>query len=152
MELKTQIIAEKGRQDLYIHREFDLPVHLLFLAYSEANCLEQWMGTKVLKLECEKHGSYLFETTDPKGGKHRFSGVFHNVKRDNIITRTFEMEDTPFPVQLEFLVFKKLTEESSKLEIHTVFKSIEDRDKMLQLPFAKGLSLAHNRLEELLKS
>ncbi|MCR9066341.1 MAG: ATPase, partial [Cytophagales bacterium] len=70
----------------------------------------------------------------------------------NIITRTFEMEDTPFPVQLEFLVFKKLTEESSKLEIHIVFKSIEDRDKMLQLPFAKGLSLAHNRLEKLLKS
>jgi uncharacterized protein YndB with AHSA1/START domain len=58
MEQKTKITAEDGKQDVVITREFDLPVELLFKAYVEADLVEQWMGTKVLKLESRKHGSY----------------------------------------------------------------------------------------------
>jgi len=36
--------------------EFDLPLDLLFKAYAEPEIFEQWMGTKVLKLESKKHG------------------------------------------------------------------------------------------------
>jgi uncharacterized protein YndB with AHSA1/START domain len=74
MERKTKIHAEDGKQELVITREFDLPLELLFKAYTEPEIVEQWMGTKVLKLENKKHGSYQFETTDPKGNKHGFSG------------------------------------------------------------------------------
>jgi uncharacterized protein YndB with AHSA1/START domain len=149
MELKTKIAAEDGKQDLVISREFDLPLELLFRAYTEADIVEQWMGTKVLKLECEQHGGYQFETTDPKGNKHRFSGVIHEFKPQEQIIRTFEMENTTFPVQLEFLGFEQLTEETSKLTIHIVYKSIADRDQMLKLPFAQGVNMAHNRLQEI---
>src|SRR6478609_9400856 len=99
MELKTKINAEEGKQDLVITREFDLPVELLFKAYVEAEIVEQWMGTKVLKLESQKHGGYQFETTDPKGNKHRFNGVIHEFSPNQKITRTFEMENTPFGIQ-----------------------------------------------------
>ena len=57
MEQKTKINAEDGKQDLVITREFDLPLELLFKAYAEPEIVEQWMGTKVLKLESKKHGS-----------------------------------------------------------------------------------------------
>ena len=67
MEQKTKINAEDGKQELTITREFDLPLELLFKAYEEAEIIEQWMGTKVLKLESKKHVSYQVETTDPKG-------------------------------------------------------------------------------------
>ena len=50
MEPKTKINAEEGKQDLTITREFDLPLEFLFKAYEEAEIVEQWMGTKVLKL------------------------------------------------------------------------------------------------------
>lgn len=66
MERKTKINAEDNKQELHITREFDLPLELLFKAYEESEIVEQWMGTKVLKLENKKHGSYQFETTDPK--------------------------------------------------------------------------------------
>src|SRR3954463_14265988 len=105
MEQKTKVNAEDGKQELTIMREFDLPLELLFRAYEEAEIVEQWMGTKVLKLENRKHGCYQFETTDPKGGKHRFNGVIHEFSPNQSITRTFEMENTPFSVQLEFLEF-----------------------------------------------
>src|SRR4030095_12448871 len=108
MEQKTKINAEDGKQELFITREFDLPVELLFKAFEEPDIVEQWMGTKVLKLESKKHGSYQFETTDPKGNKHRFNGAIHEFIPNRKITRTFEMENTSLGVQLEFHEFEKL--------------------------------------------
>jgi uncharacterized protein YndB with AHSA1/START domain len=70
MERKTKINAEDGQQQLVITREFDLPLELLFKAYVEADIVEQWMGTKVLKLENKRHGSYQFETTMVSVGQY----------------------------------------------------------------------------------
>src|SRR5206468_12265515 len=78
MEQKTKINAEDGKQELVITREFDLPLELLFKAYVEPEIVEQWMGTKVLKLESKKHGSYQFETTDAQGNVlFRANGTIH---------------------------------------------------------------------------
>ena len=147
MEQKTKIHAEDGKQEIVITREFDLPLELLFKAYTEAGIVEQWMGTKVLKLENKKHGSYQFETTDPKGNRHGFNGVIHEFNMNRKITRTFEMENAPFDVQLEFLEFERLTDNTSKLNMHVIYRSVEVRDQVLQLPFAQGINMAHARLE-----
>jgi len=149
MEQKTKIHAEDGKQELLITRTFDLPVELLFKAYAEPGIVEQWMGTKVLKLENKRHGGYQFETTDPKGNKCGFNGVIHEFVPNQKITRTFEMENTPFGVQLEFYEFQPLTDDTSKLNIHIVFRSVANRDQMLQLPFAQGINMAHNRLQDI---
>lgn len=148
MEQKTKINAEDGQQDLFITREFDLPLELLYTAYVEPEIIEQWMGTKVLKLESKKHGSYQFETTDPKGNKHAFNGTIHEVIPNHKITRTFEMENTPFGVQLEIYVFERLTDDNSKLTMHVIYESVEQRDQVLKLPFRQGINMAHNRLQE----
>src|SRR5215510_14253723 len=111
MEQKTKVHAEDGKQELVITREFDLPLELLFKAYEEAQIIEQWMGTKVLKLESKKHGSYQIQTSDPKGNvAFRANGVIHEFVPNQKITRTFEMENTPFGVQLEVYEFEQLTE------------------------------------------
>jgi uncharacterized protein YndB with AHSA1/START domain len=148
MEQKTKIHAEDGKQELVITREFDLPLELLFKAHAEPEIVEQWMGTKVLKLESEKHGGYQFETTDPKGNKHRFSGAIHEFSPGRKIIRTFEMENTPFGVQLEVLEFEKLTDNTSKLNMHVIYESVAQRDQVLKLPFAQGVNWAHNRLQD----
>ncbi|MEZ4945635.1 MAG: SRPBCC domain-containing protein [Cyclobacteriaceae bacterium] len=149
MERKTKIEAEKSKQEIIITREFDLPLELLFKAYVEPEIVEQWMGTKVLKLENKPHGGWHFVTTDPKGNQHGFNGVIHEFLPNQKITRTFEMENSSFPVQLEFLEFESLTEGTSRLNMQIVFKSVEDRDNLLKLPFAQGLNMAHNRLQEI---
>jgi len=150
MELKTNVDAENGKQDLVITREFDLPVELLFKAYAEPELVEQWMGTKVLKLESKKHGSYQFETTDPKGNKYGFNGVIHEFSPNQKIIRTFEFENTPYGVQLESYEFETLTDDTSKLTMHVIYESVEQRDQVLKLPFAQGINMAHNRILEIL--
>ncbi len=149
MEQKTRINAVDGRQEITITREFDLPLSLLFKAYEAPEIVAQWMGTKVIKLDNKKHGSYIFETTDPRGNKHIFSGVIHEFVPESKITRTFEMEQTPFDPQLEFLEFEPLSETRSKLTMHVIYRSVALRDQILQLPFAQGINMAHNRLQDI---
>jgi uncharacterized protein YndB with AHSA1/START domain len=150
MEQKTKINAEDGKQELVITREFDLPLELLFKAYEEPEFVEQWMGTKVLKLESKKHGSYQFETTDPKGNKHGFNGTIHEFIPNQKIIRTFEMQNTPFGVQLEVYEFERLTDDTSKLQMHVIYESVAQRDEVLKLPFKQGINIAHNRIQDIL--
>jgi uncharacterized protein YndB with AHSA1/START domain len=152
MEQKTKINAEDGKQDLVITRDFELPVELLFKAYVEPSIIEQWMGTKVLKFENRKHGSWQFQTADALGKVlFQANGVFHELIPNQKITRTFEMENAPFGVQLEFLEFEKLTEDSSRLNMQIIYRSSTTRDQMLQIGMGKGMNMALNRLEEVVK-
>jgi uncharacterized protein YndB with AHSA1/START domain len=156
MERKTKVHAEEGKQYVVITREFDLPVELLFKAHVEPDIFEQWMSheygtTKVLKLESKKHGGWEFQTADAQGNVVlRANGVFHEFVPNRKITRTFEMENSAFDVQLEFLEFEHLTDDTSKLTMHSVYRTPALRDQLLKLPFAQGLNMAHDRLEKVL--
>ena len=150
MEKKTKIHAEDDRLDLVITREFNLPVELLFKAHTESEIVAQWMNTKVLKLESKKYGGWEYETSDPNGNVvFKANGVFHDFVPNEKIVRTFEMDNINFAPQLEFLEFEKLTDDTSKLTMQIIYKSIEHRMTQLKLPFEQGLNMAHNRLEEI---
>ena len=150
MERKTKVHAEEGKQEIRITREFDLPLPLLFKAYADPGLVEQWMGTKVLELENRKHGGYQFETSDAKGNVvFRAHGAIHEFESDTRITRTFEMTNAPFDVQLEFLEFEPIGNERSRLIMHIIYRSVELRDQQLKLPFAHGINMAHDRLQHI---
>ena len=156
MERKTKINAEAGKQDITITREFDLPLELLFKAHAEPDIVEEWMSneyttTKLLKMESKKHGSWQLESKDTKGNVvFRANGVIHEFVPNRKITRTFEMENTPYGVQLEVYEFEQLSNDTSKLNMHVIYESVAQRDQVLKLPFAQGINMAHNRLQEIL--
>ncbi|MBS1643719.1 MAG: SRPBCC domain-containing protein [Bacteroidetes bacterium] len=149
MKNRTNINAAEDRQDLLITRDFDLPVELLFKAYTEPELLEQWMGTKVIKLENRNHGSFQFETAHKGNIVFRANGTIHEIMPDQKIVRTFEMENAEIGVQLEFLVFEKMSDTTSKLSIHIIYKSVAHRAAQLKLPFDYGINMAHDRLQEM---
>ncbi|ACE05931.1 hypothetical protein Aasi_0529 [Candidatus Amoebophilus asiaticus 5a2] len=151
MEQKTKINAEGGKQELVITREFNLPLELLFRAYVESDIVEQWMTTKVLKLESKKHGCYQLESTDAQGNVvFQANGVIHEFRPNQKITRTFEMENTSFfGVQLELLEFEKLTDNTSKLNMHIIYESVAQRDQVLKIGMVQGINMAHNRLQDI---
>lgn len=156
MERKTKVTAEDGRHDLVITREFDLPVELLFKAHVEPALFEQWMSheygtTKAVNFEGRKHGRWGFKTTDANGNiLYAAGGVFHEFIPDRKIIRTFEAENSPFEVQLEFLEFEKLAGDTSRLTMQSVFRSVALRNQLLKLPFEYGLNMAHDRLQEVI--
>ena len=44
---KTTIIAEPGKQELFIIREFDAPRELVFKAFVEPKLLEKWLDLRI---------------------------------------------------------------------------------------------------------
>lgn len=98
MEQKTKITAEEGKQELVITRVFDLPIELLFKAFTEPELVAEWMGTKVLKLENKKHGSYQFETSYNGNVVFSANGTIHETVTNQRIVRTFEMENMPIGI------------------------------------------------------
>ena len=151
MEQKTKIKAEDGRQDVVITREFELPVELLFKAHVEPEIVAQVMGTKVLRFENKQFGSYQFETTDGNGKVvFQAAGVIHAFEPNRKITKTFEMGNAPFGVQLELYVFEPLSPETSKLTLHVIYESGALRDQVMQYGFSQGINMAHDRMQKLM--
>lgn len=151
MEQRTKIHTQDKRQELFITREFNLPVKSLFKAFEDKDLFEQWMGTNLLQFDFKEYGKYHFETSNPKG-EVVFSGkgTFHGFIPNKMIIRTFEMNVFSLPPQLEFLNFKAFTKETSSLTMHIIFKSVEAKKELLKRPFAIGLNMAYDRLESLL--
>jgi uncharacterized protein YndB with AHSA1/START domain len=129
-----------------------LPLELLFKAYSEPELVEQWMGTKVIKLENKNHGSYQFETSYNGNIVFKANGTIHEFSPNQKIIRTFEMENLPMGVQLEYLEFEKLTDDNSRLTMQIIYKSEKHRAEQLKLPFAFGINKAHDKLQEIIKN
>ncbi len=54
MKNETWIIAEPGRQEIFIIREFEAPRDLIFRAYTEAELFVRWLSPKGYKMTLEQ--------------------------------------------------------------------------------------------------
>lgn len=157
---KTQIIAEPEKQELFIHREFDASRELVFRAFNEPNLIVQWMSgpndmsMKIEKLDNQTHGSYRYAHSDKNGNSYLFNGTIHEVAPPERIIRTFEFEGMPERghVVLEFLNLIDLGNQRTKLVAQSVFKSVADRDGMINSGMETGVVESYTRLDVLLKT
>jgi len=154
---QTKIIAEPGKQELFIIREFDAPRSLVFKAFTDPKILVKWLGPCDLTMRVDKYevgsgGSWRFIHSDKNGNEFGFHGVCHEVLAPERIIRTFEFEGLPETghVVLETAKFEALPDERTKITIQSVFQSVMDRDGMVQSGMERGVSDSHQSLDELL--
>ncbi|MEO8770242.1 MAG: SRPBCC family protein [Ferruginibacter sp.] len=157
MSNQTQLIAEAGKQELFIIRELEAPRELVFRVFNESELLLQWLGPANMEMEIDKldsrtGGSYRFLHCDPNGNKYCFNGVIHEVLAPERIIRTFEFEGLPERghVSLEFLTLEPLSNERTKLTIQCIFKSVADRDGMIMSGMERGMNEGLIRMDALL--
>jgi uncharacterized protein YndB with AHSA1/START domain len=155
---KTAVIAEPGKQELFIVREFDAPRDLVFKAFSDRKLLEDWLGCLQMKVKYEKFepkagGSYRYISTMENGMSFGFHGVCHDFSRPERIIQTFEFEGLPETghVVLETTKFEELGSSRTKVTVQSVFQSVADRDGMVAAGMEHGVVDAHNRLDEMIE-
>lgn len=155
---KTTIIAEPGKQEIVIIREFDAPRELVFKAYTDPGLYKQWLGPRNLTMKIEKFepingGSYRYIHIDKDGNEYAFHGVYHEVRSPKLIIDTFEFEGLPEPghVALETLRLEELPEGRTKTIAQSVFQSVADRDGMIGTDMERGVNEGFDRLDELLE-
>lgn len=156
---KTQIIAEEGKQELLIIREFDLKRDKVFEAFSNPEILEKFYAPFGNKMVFNHHnyktgGSYSWCNIDQQGNiLCTFNGVIHEIEPPVRIIHTSEFMELPERghVVMEAMVFEELPNNRTKLTIHDVCFSIEDRDAMIKSGMESGLIEIFKQLDNLLK-
>lgn len=154
---ETKIIAEPGKQDIIITREFEAPRELVFKACTTPELFAEWIGpaelaTKIDVFEPRSGGRYRYIQTDPKGNVYGFNGVFHEVTAPVRSIQTFEFEGLPEKghVAMETARFEALPGNRTRLTIQSVFQSVQDRDGMVQSGMEYGVKASHHKLDVLL--
>jgi uncharacterized protein YndB with AHSA1/START domain len=155
----TTIIAEKGKQDAFIIREFDAPREMVFEAHSDPKLLAQWLGPDSREIKIEHYdsrsgGSYRYSVCNDKGKViASFNGAIHEVTAPERIIQTFEFEGLPERghVTLDTTLFEELPGNRTKLTIHSVCRSVADRDAMMESGMEQGINEGYRKLDELLK-
>ena len=155
---RTTMIAQPGKQEMLITREFDAPRELVFQAFTDPGLVPQWWGprrlsTLVDKLDAKPGGQWRFINRDPDGNEYGFHGVYHEILAPERIIDTFEFEGLPEAghVCLETLILEVLPGGRTRLTAQSVFQSVADRDGMLQSGMEEGLNDSYERLTELLE-
>lgn len=152
---KTTITVEPGKLDLFISREFDAPMELVFKAHTDPELFVQWIGprgltTKLEAFEPVSGGRWRFTQKDEDGNEFGFHGVFHEVSPTRVI-QTFEFDGLPESghVTLETMTLEALPDGRTKLTTHSVFQSVSDRDGMVQSGMEHGVNEGYERLDEI---
>ena len=155
---QTTILAEPGKQEILITREFDAPRELVFQACTDPQLIPQWWGPRSLSTEVDQMdvrpgGQWRFLNRDAAGNEYAFHGVYHEVLPPERIIDTFEFEGLPETghVTLETMKLEALPGGRTRLTVQSVFQSVADRDGMLQGGMEEGVNDTYERLAELLK-
>jgi len=154
----TNILAEPGKQEILVTREFDAPRELVFKAFTDPKLISQWWGPRTLSTEVDEMdarpgGRWRFINRDSEGNEYAFHGVYHEILAPERVIDTFEFEGLPEKghVVLETMKLEALPGGRTKFTIQSVFQSVADRDGMLQSGMEDGVNDTYDRLEELLK-
>jgi len=155
---KTKVTAEPGKQELFITREFDAPRELVFRAFTEPELFVRWIGpskytTRLETFEAVSGGKYRYFSVDDDGTEYGFSGTFHELSLDRLI-QTFEFEGMPERghVALDCMTLEQLPGGRTRLTGQSVYRSVADRDGMLQSGMESGMSESFERLDQILEN
>ncbi len=144
--------APAGVPFIDITREFDAPVSRVFAAHADPALVAKWMGpdrleTDITEWDFVSGGRWSFQQTEPGGESYGFRGTFHTVRTDELAIQTFEFLGYPDVVAVETLRFVDLDDDRTRLEIHSVYPSLEARDGMVASGMEGGLTQGYARLD-----
>jgi uncharacterized protein YndB with AHSA1/START domain len=159
MKNKTMVVAAPDKQELFLTREFDAPVELVFKALSQPEYLVKWLlpeeqHMSVDYMDFRSGGAYRYLMPGPDGKQVGISGIIHEVLAPHRIIETFEYEGLPERghVALRKTLFEELPEKRSKITIHFICESVTYRDGLVSSGMEAHTATCHDRLDELLKS
>lgn len=149
----TTITANPGEQVVDVERVIDAPIADVYRAYTEPELVSKWLGPRGFTMDISEWdvragGSWAF-VHHGDGGHFAFRGVYHSIEPRVSMLQTFEYLGAPGHVSLERIDFEDLGA-STRVHIHAVYQSLEDRDGMIESGMARGMTEGFEQLDELL--
>lgn len=154
---KIEIVAEEGKNDFSIIREFEAPIEKVFKAFTDPVYLKQWympeeMAFTIETMHCQTGGYYKNHHTHANGMRFGFHGVYHEVDAPTLIIRTSEFSGLPQKLAptLETTRFETTDKGNTKVIIHTLCISHSFRDAMIENGLRNHMQISYGLLDHLL--
>jgi uncharacterized protein YndB with AHSA1/START domain len=143
-----------GDREIEAVRVFDAPRDLVYSAYTDPELIRQWWGIgesgRVDVMEVRPGGAWRFVSSNADGSEDAFRGTYREVTEPERLVYTFEYEGMPGHVLIETVEFEDLGEQT-RVKVHSLFHTEEERDGMLSSGMETGMNQSYARLDELLQ-
>ena len=157
---KTQIVKDLPNKALHIKREFEAPLAHVWRAWTDSNLLDQWWAPKPYKAVTKKinfneGGYWLYYMLGPDGNKMYARFDYKQItplKQYAGVDCFCDENGTPSTDFPSMSWVNKFIETSggTLVEIKVSFDSIADMNKIIELGFEEGFTMAHGNLDEVL--
>ncbi len=147
---ELSVIAEPGKNDTILTREFDASRELVFTTMCDGSAIDKWWGygTEVQEYDARPGGSWRI-INRVGDQEHNFRGVFHDLVKPERIVRTFEYLNVPGHVLLETTTFEDINGRT-KMTIQNLCQSVASRDGLVNSGMEQGASMSFDKLEAIL--
>ena len=160
MKKETLVSKDAGNKTVHVTRHFDAPVDLVWKSWTESEVLDKWWAPRPWKAETKAMdfsvgGYWLYAMVSPEGEKHwnRVDFTAISPMKSFSATSTFTDEEgnnvPDFPTMHWFNEFFP-TDTGSKVEVSIRFDKDADMQKIIEMGFEGGFTMALTNLDELL--
>ncbi|MFC4873190.1 SRPBCC family protein [Negadavirga shengliensis] len=154
--------VNKENNTILVKREFAANLDLVWDAWTKPELLDQWWAPKPYKTETRsmdfrEGGHWLYAMISPENEKHWCRNDYQKIKPLKSFTGldAFCDEDgivnTDMPRTLWANVFSEISDKTL-VTITTKYESLADLEKIIELGFKEGFTMALENLDELLST
>ena len=147
---------------MLVEREFDAPVKLVWQAWTDSGLLAEWWAPHPFKavtkhMDFREGGYWHYYMLGPDGSKFWCMLHYLQIKNLQLFTAkdSFCDEEGNKNTELPNMEWKNIftsTSTGTKVNVIVTFASKEDLETIVSMGFKDGFSMAHNNLDELLKT
>ena len=151
----TLTVTTPSDREIVMTRVFDAPRDLVFEAHSSCEHLSRWWGPRRYEItSCEMDfrpgGAWRIVHRGPDGEEYGFRGEYREIVRPERIVWTFEFEGMPGSVSVETMTLEE-HDGKTTFTATSVYRSVQERDAMLQSGMEEGAAETMDRLDDYLE-
>lgn len=154
---RTTITTPTDRE-IVITRVFNAPRELVWKAWTQPEHLSRWWGPKgwtlpICKMDFRVDGTWYYCMKGPEGEESCGLAVYREIDEPERIVYTdyfANAQGNPVEGMPESLVTVKFTEQNGRTLVTSsvLYPTTEDRDRVLQMGMAEGITESLDRLDE----
>lgn len=158
---KTQIAKDLKEKSILVSREFDASLEDVWRAFTDSKLLDQWWAplpwrTETKSMDFSVGGYWLYAMVGPENEKHwgrmNYLAISHH--------KSYDMEDyfcdssgnikDALPASKGRNVFTK-TVKGTKVDFKLMYATQEDLQRIVEMGFQEGITMAFDQLQLMLK-
>ncbi len=158
---QTTISKDAANKKLIVVREFDAPLEEVWKAWTDSNMLDKWWAPKPWKaktktMDFREGGLWLYSMVGPDGTESYCRVDFKTIVQNKSYTGdgAFCDENGNITHDIPGMHWKSEfspTDTGTRVEVEITFATEADMEKIIEMGFEAGFTMAHGNLDELLK-